>query len=133
MDPSATPRQNELLAALPETAYRRLLPNLEATTLRVDQTLFRPAGRMQCAYCPTSSIVTLSYAVEEGGPMAKAWPVGREGMVGISLLLGGANRNNRADVQFGGHAFRLPAAALLAEFGRGALCSICFCATRLHW
>lgn len=54
--------------------------------------------------------------------MAKAWPVGREGMVGISLFLGGPKRDNRADVQIDGAAFRLPASALLAEFRRaGAL------------
>ena len=113
-----TPKTNRLLAALPETAYRRLLPDLEASTLRVGDTLFRPAGQLQYAYFPTTSIVTLSYAVAEDGAMAKAWPVGREGMVGISLFLGEPKRGNRADVQIGGVAFRLPASALLAEFKR---------------
>lgn len=50
--------------------------------------------------------------------MAKAWPVGREGVVGVSIFLGGAQRESRADVQVGGLAFRLPAAALLTEFKR---------------
>ena len=50
--------------------------------------------------------------------MAKAWPVGREGLVGISLFLGNPKRDNRADVQIAGLAFRLPAAALLTEFKR---------------
>jgi hypothetical protein len=118
LDASATPKVNRLLAALPEAAYRRLLPSLEATTLRVGKTLFRHAGRLQSAYFPTSSIVTLSYAVEEDGTMAKAWPVGREGIVGISLFLGGRQRDDRADVQIGGLAFRLPASALLVEFRR---------------
>lgn len=107
---------------MPEAAYRRLLPDLETSTLRVGETLFRPAGRLQYAYFPTTSIVKLSYAVGEDGAMAKAWPVGREGMVGISLFLGGSKRDNRADVQIGGVALRLPASALLAEFKRaGAL------------
>jgi CRP-like cAMP-binding protein len=52
--------------------------------------------------------------------MAKAWPVGREGMVGISLFLDGPTHDNRADVQVGGFAFRLPAFALLAEFRRAS-------------
>jgi hypothetical protein len=107
---------NELLAALPSAAYRRLLPHLRATTLRTGQTLYRSARSLLYAYFPTDSIVTLSYAVDEGGAMAKAWPVGREGMVGISLFLGSPHRP--ADVQIGGLADRLPVAALLAEFRR---------------
>jgi hypothetical protein len=122
MTASGTPKANRLLAALPNAAYRRLLPDLEATTLRVGETLFRPAGRLQFAYFPTTSGVTLSYALAGRGKMAKAWPVGREGVVGIPLFLGNAKRHNRADVEFGGLAFRLPASSLLAEFKRaGAL------------
>ncbi len=103
---------------MPEAAYRRLLPGLEPTTLQVGQALFQPAGRLHHAYFPISAIVTLSYGLEEGGVMAKAWPVGREGLVGISLFLGSPKRDNRADVQVAGLAFRLPAAALLTEFKR---------------
>jgi CRP-like cAMP-binding protein len=122
LDASGTPKTNGLLAALPDSAYGRLLPDLEATTLEVGEALFRPAGRLQFAYFPTNSIVTASYAIEEDGAMAKAWPVGREGMVGISLFLDSPRRDNGADVQVGGIAFRLPAAALLSEFNQaGAL------------
>lgn len=113
---SVSPKANKLLAALPTAAYRRLLPDLEATTLLDGDVLFRPADRLKFAYFPTTSIVTLSYAVEEDGTMAKAWPVGREGMVGISLFLGGSKRDNRAETQIGGGAYRLPASALRAEF-----------------
>jgi CRP-like cAMP-binding protein len=116
MDSSASPMDNELLAALPSAAYRRLLPHLRATTLRTGQTLFRSANSLLYAYFPTNSIVTLSYAIDEGDAMAKAWPVGREGMVGISFFLGSPHRP--AEVQIGGLAFRLPVAALLAEFRR---------------
>ena len=118
LDASATAKENRLLAALPKAAYRRLLPDLEPTTLQVGEALFHPAGKLQYAYFPTSAIVTLSYGLEEGGVMAKAWPVGREGLVGISLFLGSPKRDNRADVQIAGLAFRLPAAALLTEFKR---------------
>ena len=123
LDASTTPKDNRLLAALPEAAYRRLLPDLEATTLRVGEALFHPAGQLQYAYFPTSAVVTLSYGLEEGGLMAKAWPVGREGLVGMSLFLGNPkhdNRDNRAEVQIAGLAFRLPAAALLTEFKRAS-------------
>jgi len=117
-----SPKANTLLAALPTAAYRRLLPDLEAITLFAGGVLFRPADRLKFAYFPTTSIVTLSYAIEEDGTMAKAWPVGREGMVGISLFLGGPRRDNRADTQIGGGAYRLPASALRAEFRKaGAL------------
>jgi CRP-like cAMP-binding protein len=120
LDATATPKANLLLAALPEAAYRRLLPDLEATTLRAGETLFQPTGRLQFAYFPTGSIVTLCYAVGERGAdaMAKAWPVGREGMVGISIFLSSPKRDDRADAQIGGLAFRLPATALLTEFRR---------------
>jgi CRP-like cAMP-binding protein len=118
MDASAASKANELLAALPDEVYQRLLPDFEARTLRVGETLFRPAERLMFAYFPTSSVVALSYAVAEDGTMAKAWPVGREGIVGISLFLGSPNWDNRADVEIGGLAFCIPASALLAEFRR---------------
>jgi len=117
-DPPATPKGNGLLAALPATVYRRLLRDLEPTTLQVGDTLFRPTGQLQYAHFPISSIVTSSYPIGKDGIMAEAWPVGNEGMVGISLFLGGRRRDNRADVQIGGTAFRLPASVLIAEFGR---------------
>ena len=119
MDASATPKANRLLAALPKASYRRLLPDLEATTLQVGKALFHPTGaRSRYAYFPADAIVTLSYALEDGGAIAKAWPVGREGMVGIALFLGGPKRDNGVDVQISGCAFRLPASALLNEFRR---------------
>jgi len=118
MDLSATPKENQLLAALPAGSYRRLLPDLEAIALRTGETLVRPTGRLLFAYFPTTSIVTSCYAVRRDRAMAKAWPVGREGVLGISLFLGSRKRDNGADVQLGGAAFRLPAAALLAEFKR---------------
>jgi len=116
MHASTMPRSNQLLAALPAAAYRRLLPHLEATNLSAEETLFQLGRPLRFAYFPTSSIVTLSYAVDEDGMMAKAWPVGREGMVGISAILGNPKHDNRADVQFAGLAFRISVGALLAEF-----------------
>jgi CRP-like cAMP-binding protein len=107
-----------LLAALPEAAYRRLVPDLEARTLTVGEVVFHTAGRLQYAYFPTSAVVTLEYAVEEGRPTAKAWPVGREGVVGVSIFLGNGRREHSATVQVAGLAVRLPAAALMSEFKR---------------
>jgi hypothetical protein len=118
------PTANQLLAALPTAVSRRLSPYLEETTLSIDQALFQPAAPLQFAYFPTNSIVTSSYAIDDNS-MVKAWPVGREGMVGISLLLDWPNAipgPSRADVELSGRAFRLSTPVLRREFRRaGAL------------
>jgi CRP-like cAMP-binding protein len=116
-----TPKANRLLAALPEATYRRLVPDLEARTLRVGEVLFDRAGRLQYAYFPISAVATLDYAVEEGRPMAKAWPVGREGVLGVSIFLGNGRREHSATVQVAGLAVRLPASALMNEFERAGI------------
>jgi hypothetical protein len=122
METTASTKANALLAALPQAVYRRLLPELQATTLHSGEVLCRPNGLMKFAYFPTNSIVAAMYGTDEAGSMAKAWPVGREGMLGISLFLGVARLDNQAEVQVGGTAFKIPAAALLTEFRQaGAL------------
>jgi hypothetical protein len=116
------PKGNLLLAALPDADYRRVLPHLVERALVIDETLFRPGTQPKIAYFPTNSIVTLSYAIEGRKVVAKAWPVGREGIVGISLFLGSVCPDNRAEVQVGGPAFGISASALMTEFRRaGAL------------
>jgi CRP-like cAMP-binding protein len=121
-DAAPSAKANALLAALPEAAYRRLLPELEATALRAGEVLFRPNGSIKFAYFPTNSIIALMYGMDGAGALAKAWPVGSEGMLGVSLFLGVRRLDHQAEVQVGGSAFRLPAAALLAEFRQaGAL------------
>src|ERR1035441_2774239 len=132
MDLPSSARDNALLAALPEAAYCRPLPDLEATTLRVGDVLFRQTGRPSFAYFPTRSTVSLLYAADTAGEMATAWPVGREGMVGISLFLGVQKLDNQADVQIGGTAFRLPAPACWRSSDGRVHCNICCCATCLR-
>jgi len=83
--------------------------------------LLPPTGSMKYAYFPTSSIVALLYDVDHAGTPVKAWPVGREGMLGISLFLGVPKFVSRADVQIGGAAFRIPAAALISEFRQAGM------------
>jgi len=114
-----TPKANALLAALPKAVYRRLLPELQATRLRHGDTLLTPGMTMKYAYFPTSSIVAVLHEVDAPGTMAKAWPVGREGVLGISLFLGKPHFVHQVDVEIGGTAFRLPVRALLAEFRQG--------------
>ncbi len=121
MSTSSTPIANRLLRALPAADYQRLYPQLQAVDLPAETILFEPKTPTEFAYFPTDSIVTLSYPFAKGA-MAKAWSVGREGMVGVSLFLDSSERDNRAEVESGGFAFRLSAAALRAEFARaGAL------------
>jgi hypothetical protein len=111
--------QNKLLAALPAATFRRLSPHFKSVTLAVGEHLYPSTGALRFAYFPIDSIVTLSYAIG-GRTMAKAWPIGSEGMVGISLFLGGPRRrDNHAEVQFRGLALRISSSALLTEFRRG--------------
>jgi CRP-like cAMP-binding protein len=119
MTAGATPKANALLAALPDAVYNRLLPDLEATRLRHGDILLTPGKTMKYAYFPTGSIVALLHQLDTAGTMAKAWPVGREGLLGISVFLGVPHFVRRMDVEIGGSAFRLPARALQAEFRRG--------------
>lgn len=119
MTASATRKANALLAALPAAVYKRLAPDLEVTRLRRGDLLLTPGQTMKYAYFPTGSIVALLHQVDSAGTMAKAWPVGREGLLGISVFLGVPHFVRRVEVEFGGGAFRLPARALQAEFRRG--------------
>jgi CRP-like cAMP-binding protein len=119
---AASAEANALLSALPHAVYRRLLPDLQTITLHPGEVLCRTNDHLKFAYFPTNCIVAAMYGTDEAGSMAKAWPVGREGMLGISLFLGVERLDNQAEVQVGGTAFRIPAAALLSEFRQaGAL------------
>jgi hypothetical protein len=112
-----SPRQNHLLAALPAAVYRRLLPALELVTLPLGQVLFPPARKVQYVYFPTTGLITLPCTFDQG-VSSQAWPIGNEGVVGLALL-SGPIRNDRAEVQLAGGAFRLSVDALRAEFMRG--------------
>jgi CRP-like cAMP-binding protein len=114
------PSQNHLLAALPPAEFERLSGSLELVPLLLGDVLYEPGGPMQHAYFPTTAIVSLHY-VTESGASAETAGVGNEGVVGISLFMGGNTTPSSAVVQTAGHAYRLPARLLKAEFGRGGL------------
>ena len=119
--PSATipsPKSNRLLASLPEADYQRLLPHLESVSLPLGWAVYEPGSRMQHVFFPTGGIVSLLY-VMENGESAEIAITGTEGLVGISLFMGGESTTSRAIVQSEGHAYRLPASFLRAEFERG--------------
>jgi CRP-like cAMP-binding protein len=115
------PRQNHLLAVLPESESGRLFPQLEPVPLPLGQALYESGDRLSHVYFPTTAIVSLLYVMENGAS-AEIAVVGNEGVVGIALFMGGETMPNRAVVQSAGHGYRLKGQLLTQEFNRsGAL------------
>jgi CRP-like cAMP-binding protein len=115
-----SPNQNHLLAALPTAEFERLLPNLELVPMRLGELLCESGDKQNHAYFPTTAIVSLHYVMESGAS-AEVAGVGNEGMLGISLFMGGQTTPSRALVQTAGHGYQLPARLLLQEFDRFGL------------
>jgi CRP-like cAMP-binding protein len=114
------PNQNHLLAALPTAEFEPLVAHLELVPLLLGQMLYEPGGQLQHAYFPTTAIVSLHYVMESGASTESAG-VGNEGVVGISLFMGGDTTPSSAVVQTAGHAYRLERRRLLQEFNRAGL------------
>jgi CRP-like cAMP-binding protein len=112
------PGHNHLLAALPAEDYARLLPDLELIPMPLGWALYESGGRMSYLYFPTTSIVSLLYVMESGAS-AEIAITGNEGLVGISLFMGGETTPSRAVVQSAGKGYRLKANALKKEFSTG--------------
>lgn len=112
------PNQNHLLAALLDEDFARLSPHLELVAMPLGDVLYESGGKLSHAYFPTTSIVSLHYLLENGGSSEIAG-VGKEGVLGVSLFMGGNTTPSRAIVQTGGHGYRLPAAVLIEEFNKG--------------
>ena len=111
------PQQNHLLAALPASDYERLVPHLELIPLKLGEVLYEPGVQLRYVYFPTTSIVSLLYVMEDGAS-AEIAIVGNEGILGISLFMGGETTPSRAVVQSAGYGFRLKAQLLKDEFQR---------------
>ncbi len=114
----SSPQQNHLLAALPSAELEALQPQLELVPLLLGQMLYEPDRQLQHAYFPTTAIVSLHYVMASGAS-AESAGVGNEGVVGISLFMGGDTTSSSAVVQTAGHAYRMDRRKLLAEFNRG--------------
>ncbi len=112
------PTANQLLAALPEAEYQRLEPHLEPFELPLGLALYEPGTRLAHVYFQTDGIVSLLNVLEDGSS-AEIAVKGYEGVVGISLFMGGAQTTSRAVVQCAGHAYRLRADFMMEEFERG--------------
>lgn len=118
------PAQNHILATLPGDVQQRLFPYLESVSLPLGQVLYEPGDKMRYVYFPADCIVSLLYVMESGAS-AEISVVGNEGLVGISLFMGGESTSSRAVVQSGGSGYRLPGEKLLEEFDRhGRLMSL---------
>ena len=111
------PNQNNLVAALLPEEFERLATDLELVPMLLGQVLYEPGDHMQHAYFPTTAIVSLHYLLESGAA-AETAGVGNEGVVGISLFLGGNTTPSSAVVQTAGHAYRLDRRVLQREFAR---------------
>ena len=117
MNLAPRPTQNQLLAALPAADFGRLAPQLQLVPLPLGEMLYEPGAQLQHAYFPVSAIVSLHYVMESGASASVAG-VGNEGMVGVSLYMGGDTTPSSAVVQTAGHAYRLERRLLKQEFER---------------
>ena len=115
-----SPNQNHLLGALPPGEFEPLSAQLELVALPLGKMLYGPDEQLQHAYFPTTSIVSLHYIVESGAS-AETASVGSEGVVGISLFMGGDTTSSSAVVQTAGHAYRLERRLMKAAFNAGGL------------
>ena len=112
---ASNPLANRLLAALPPADLQRWLPHLEAVELPLGRVLYESGIALTHVYFPTTAIVSLLYVMEDGAS-AEIAVAGKEGLVGISLFMGGESTPSRAVVQSAGRGFRLVAEFLKQEF-----------------
>ena len=118
METNPSPLRNNILSALPDADYRRLLGHLELTQLPLGHSLYESEAKQSYVYFPIEGIVSLLY-ITQSGSSAELAVVGCEGMIGISLFMGGETAPNRAVVQSAGRGYRLPAQVLKTQFAEG--------------
>src|SRR5882757_5108714 len=108
-------RRNELLAALPEDVWLRWQGLLERTEMDLGRVMYEPGVTLSHVYFPATAIVSLLYVMENGAPGEIA-VVGNEGIVGVSIFMGGESTSSRAVVQSAGYGYRMKSQALKDEF-----------------
>jgi CRP-like cAMP-binding protein len=119
MRSTRTPLDNRILSALPVRDYERLVPHLQIVELPLGRSLYESGAKQPYVYFPVEGIVSLLYVTKTGNS-AELGVVGSEGMIGISLVMGGETTPNRAVVQSACKAYRLPAQVLKTQFAEGA-------------
>ena len=117
MPNSRSPKQNHLLAALPNAEWERWRPQLEWVDMPLGHVLYESGGAQSHVYFPTNAIVSLLYVMTNGAS-AEIAVVGNEGIVGVSLFMGGESTPSRAVVQSAGEGYRMSSAAIKDEFKR---------------
>lgn len=111
-------KKNHILAALPDPQWADWSPFLELVTMPLGHVLYEPGGKLAHMYFPITAIVSLLYVMENGAS-AEIAVVGNEGLVGVSLFMGGDTTPSRAVVQSAGAGCRLKADIMMGEFNRG--------------
>lgn len=109
--------QNHLFHSIPQEEWNRLLPHIEQVDLPLGKVLYEPGVKMNYLYFPVSAIVSLLYALENGSS-AEIAVAGNEGVVGISIFMGGDSTSSRAVVQSAGMGYRIKSSILMQEFNR---------------
>ncbi|AMP13591.1 cyclic nucleotide-binding domain protein [Collimonas pratensis] len=112
------PLQNHILASLPGEDFKRLQPHLEFVAMPFGMTVCEADSPIRHIYFVTSCIVSLLHDMKDGSS-AETAVIGNEGVLGITLFMGGGKSLNRATVKSAGYGFRLKASILLEEFARG--------------
>ena len=115
----ASPRQNQLIASLPESVMARLSAHLERVEMAVGDVIYQYGSQSQHVWFPATAIVSLIYDMEDGAS-AEVAMVGNEGMIGVGLFMAGETMPGLATVQCAGHAYRLSARMLKEEFDRSS-------------
>lgn len=118
MDTKTLKDQNYLFHSIPLGEWERLLPLIEPVDLPLGKVLYEPGMKMSHVYFPSTAIVSLLYALENGSS-AEIAIVGNEGIVGISIFMGGESTSSRAVVQSAGKGYRIKSSVILDEFNRG--------------
>lgn len=116
-------KNNRILALLPRQELERITPHLERVHLPLGRVLYEAGDQLRYVYFPVSAIISLLYVMRNGAS-AEISVVGRDGMLGVALFLGGGSTNSRAVVQSEGDAYRLLGSRMKTEFNlHGALMS----------
>ena len=110
-------QKNYLLAALPEVEFERIKSKLEPVSLKLGEVLYESGDKLKYAYFPTTTIVSMLYVMENGAT-AEIGVVGNEGVLGVSLFMGGETTTNRAIIQSAGNAFKMKDKDLKTEFAQ---------------